>query len=94
MTEQILKIADDLRRLAIDEQQARTLLLGLFGVSGSLPVNCANGKHPLIIIYSNSNACSAEVVRWCPDCGAVVVDEDYDGRTNPGSIMKMKLVKQ
>lgn len=36
MEEHILKIADDLRRLTIDEKQARTLLLGLFGVSGSL----------------------------------------------------------
>lgn len=52
MTEQILKIADDLRRLALDEQQARTLLLGLLGVSSTLLLaqdndikvvgNCAN----------------------------------------------------
>jgi hypothetical protein len=27
---------------------------------------------------------SIVVVRWCVDCGAVVVDEDYDNRTNPG----------
>ena len=49
MTEQILKIADDLRRLAIDEQQARNLLLDLFGVSDSfadvmamLPIGMVN----------------------------------------------------
>jgi hypothetical protein len=28
------------------------------------------------------------VVRWCRDCGAIVVDVDYDGRTYPGRIMK------
>lgn len=37
MKEEILKISDDLRNGAIDEQQAKTLLLGLFGVSVSLP---------------------------------------------------------
>jgi hypothetical protein len=27
-----------------------------------------------------------EVVRWCTHCGAVVVDIDSDGRTQPGFI--------
>lgn len=31
------------------------------------------------------------VVRWCSECGAVVVDVDYDGRTAAGRIMKMKV---
>jgi len=30
------------------------------------------------------------VVRWCPICGAVVVDEDCDNRIAPGAIMKMR----
>ena len=30
------------------------------------------------------------VVRWCYWCGAVVVDIDYDGRTNPGGFMPMR----
>ncbi len=33
---------------------------------------------------------SYNVVRWCPKCGAVVVDCDYDGRINPGQILKMR----
>jgi hypothetical protein len=36
---------------------------------------------------------SESVVRWCRNCGGVVVDTDYDGRTNPGDIMKMKFPK-
>jgi hypothetical protein len=31
-----------------------------------------------------------EVVRWCRNCGAVVVDVDYDGRFRPGEIMPMQ----
>lgn len=30
------------------------------------------------------------VVRWCPQCGAVVIDEDYDGRTKPGAIAPIR----
>jgi hypothetical protein len=45
----------------------------------------------LIVIY---NGCfdyfTQEKVRWCPKCGAVVVDEDTDGRISPGSIRKMQ----
>ncbi len=52
---------------------------------------CKSGQHNLVII--NSNGCDNEekVVRWCKDCGAIVVDLDYDGRTNPGHYMKMRL---
>ena len=31
-----------------------------------------------------------DVVRWCKICGAIVVDRDYDGRTNPGQVKKMQ----
>lgn len=41
-----------------------------------------------IILYHQSM--TEEVVRWCSHCGAVVVDEDYDGRTNPGAIRAME----
>jgi hypothetical protein len=56
---------------------------------------CSKGIHNLIEIYNASSRYdnSSVVVRWCQDCGAVVVDEDYDGRTNAGSIMKMRLPK-
>ncbi len=30
------------------------------------------------------------VVRWCCDCGAVVVDVDVDGRTHPGGDAAMR----
>ena len=58
--------------------------------------NCKNGNHDLIIIF-----CSVydyignieAVVRWCKTCGAVVVDADFDNRTKPGDIMKMKFPK-
>jgi len=30
------------------------------------------------------------VVRWCPKCGAVVVDEDLDGRTKPGALATIR----
>lgn len=31
-----------------------------------------------------------EIVRWCPHCGAIVVDKEYDGRLFPGRAMKMR----
>lgn len=36
MKEQILKVAQDLEKDTIDSDKAQSLLLGLFGVSGSL----------------------------------------------------------
>jgi hypothetical protein len=32
-------------------------------------------------------------IRWCPECGAIVIDIDSDNRTFPGRIMKMKFPK-
>jgi len=49
---------------------------------------CHGGEHSLEVIYDDTH--SLEVVRWCAFCGAVVVDQDYDGRTNPGAVMQMK----
>lgn len=44
-----------------------------------------------IISFPCNDAPDAEtVVRWCPTCGAIVVDVDFDGRTSPGRVMKMK----
>ncbi len=31
-----------------------------------------------------------QVVHWCSDCGAVVIDVVSDGRTYPGEVMAMK----
>ena len=33
------------------------------------------------------------VVRWCVDCGGVVIDNDIDGKTAPGDWMAMKFPK-
>lgn len=30
------------------------------------------------------------VVRWCPTCGAVVIDTDSDNHTNPGAVKPMR----
>lgn len=56
---------------------------------------CRAGQHPLICILTTApkwdDECS--VVRWCPVCGAVVVDMEYDGRTYSGRISAMKIPK-
>jgi len=31
-----------------------------------------------------------KIVRWCDKCGGVVVDTEYDCRTQPGALMKMR----
>ena len=48
------------------------------------------GPDSLIVIYVHAGAASDAIVRWCGICGAVVVDEDYDGRTNAGAYMPMR----
>ena len=53
--------------------------------------NCKTGMHSLIEIYTKYRGQDeTEVVRWCTECGSVVIDIDCDNRTYPGSIMKMK----
>ena len=55
---------------------------------------CQGGKHDLKVIHSYYNdPLSENVIRWCRECGAIVVDVDYDGRTNPGYVMEMKFPK-
>jgi hypothetical protein len=34
-----------------------------------------------------------EVVKWCPNCGTIVIDLEVDGRIYPGKIMKMQFPK-
>jgi hypothetical protein len=57
------------------------------------PDSCLKGDHELIVIYEDGDSNESNVVRWCPNCGSIVVDKDYDGRSNPGHIMNMKFVK-
>lgn len=48
------------------------------------------GKHSLIDILSVEQGYGeSKTVRWCTRCGAIVVDQDFDGRTNPGRYMEM-----
>ena len=47
-------------------------------------------KCNLKVIATYHQPISEQVVRWCSHCGAVVIDEDYDGRTNPGSVRPME----
>ena len=55
---------------------------------------CNDGKHNLINIFTSSiSRDEFKVVRWCKDCGAIVIDVDVDGRTFAGNIMKMRLPK-
>lgn len=52
---------------------------------------CKKNGHALQVIYVDArDPMSETVVRWCKNCGGVVVDTDFDGRTNPGAIMKMQ----
>jgi len=53
---------------------------------------CLKGNHKLIVILEAESTYggSSQVARWCTECGSIVVDVDYDGRTNAGQIMKMK----
>lgn len=53
-------------------------------------IQCLKGNHDLIEIYRSSYTYDEEgVVRWCKVCGSVVVDMEYDGRIQPGGVMKM-----
>lgn len=53
---------------------------------------CDGKNHNLMEVLSSRHSWdeSEQVARWCKDCGAIVVDLDYDGRTQPGRIMKMR----
>lgn len=36
---------------------------------------CKEGLHPLVELVRTSDGFSDQVIRWCPDCGAVVINE-------------------
>ncbi len=51
---------------------------------------CNGTDHNLIAIHQSSIGYDEyAVVRWCKDCGAVVIDSEIDNRTNPGKIRQM-----
>lgn len=54
--------------------------------------HCQGGKHDLSVITKRYDGAPGieRVVRWCRNCGAVVIDIDLDGRTHqPGGGMPM-----
>lgn len=53
---------------------------------------CENGNHKFEVIHSGDNGGpgGGQVVRWCVNCGSVVVDHDVDGRTHPGYYSKLR----
>lgn len=48
-------------------------------------------QHDLIDVFVSGSDDEQYVVRWCNQCGAVVVDLDVDGRTAPGAVRKMRV---
>lgn len=55
---------------------------------------CKDSEHTLEVISNHSlGDFSDEVVRWCSYCGVIVVDREYDCRTEPGGFMQMKFPK-
>jgi hypothetical protein len=51
---------------------------------------CSNGSHTLVPVHVQEYGETASlIVNWCGYCGAVVIDEEVDGRIAPGSVMKM-----
>ena len=56
-----------------------------------MKIDCIkSGNHDLEFIYGTETWEKDTYVRWCKNCGAIVVDVEYDGRLRPGEIMKMK----
>lgn len=56
--------------------------------------DCKVGNHSLIAICTSyKGQGEVEVVRWCEECGSIVVDIDCDGRTYAGAVVKMKIPK-
>jgi len=51
---------------------------------------CKNGNHNLKMVYIDQRLWGIQnIVRWCQDCGGIVVDSDVDGRIQAGKIMPM-----
>jgi hypothetical protein len=82
-------------RLLIDSQRVdiskyESLQDQLEKAKKALRPKCTEGKHSLISIYSEPGDDNHAVVRWCEQCGAVVIDEDMDGRTSAGKLLSMQ----
>ena len=57
-----------------------------------ISMKCDGHNHNLVEILDSRHSWdeSYQVARWCEDCGAIVVDLDYDNRTLPGKYMEMR----
>ena len=55
--------------------------------------DCKAGNHAFKEVFRSYGAYSDESVKWCIVCGAIVVDEEVDGRVHPGKSRKMELPK-
>jgi hypothetical protein len=53
-------------------------------------IECRGGNHSLKMISAYGPDQYRTVVRWCEECGGVVVDVDCDGRIYPGNILSMQ----
>ena len=64
--------------------------------TGNAMINkCNDSNHNLEVIYCEDLPFDNQyVVRWCSNCGAVVIDLDNNNRTYPGVFMRMKFVKK
>lgn len=54
---------------------------------------CDGRVHPLDEIFRAPDGAgwnTESVVKWCPECGAVVVDTELDGRVVPGNVARMR----
>lgn len=51
---------------------------------------CKKGLHPFKVVANFEWGSEAKVVRWCPECGAVVVDLDLNYGTYSGFYKKLQ----
>jgi DNA polymerase len=84
--------------LEIRQQSSKTSASKLVGIKNQLNRPMVEWewrmKHDLIVIcIAQETAYEENVVRWCKNCGAIVVDTDFDNRTKPGDIVPMMLPK-
>lgn len=56
---------------------------------------CKKGNHCWVKILSDRHSWdeTEAVARWCKICGCIVIDCDYDNRTNAGYYMNIKAPK-
>ena len=58
-----------------------------------LDKNNIHNPQYLITVYEKFNYLYNDQVKWCTECSAIVIDEEYDCRINPGAIRKMEFPK-